>query len=182
MSKIWTLDNVKKAIEGSVSYADTLRKLKLDPGSGGHYNTLKRKIKKWDLNISHFTNKPKTPPKSKIPTEDILVESSNYKGGTHKIKLRLISEGLLTEVCSVCQGTEWRGQTIPLQLDHINGIRNDNRLENLRLLCPNCHALTETYAGKNCKKPDNKCSDCNQVINRRSTRCSSCYHKSRKSG
>lgn len=67
---------------------------------------------------------------------------------------------------------------ITLQLDHINGINNDNRVENLRFLCPNCHSQTSTYTGKNTKKNKvNKCVDCGKIITRSSTRCRSCSKK-----
>jgi hypothetical protein len=93
-----------------------------------------------------------------VPTrlEDILVENSSYKN-VH-LKKRLFKEGLLKEICYECKITHWNGKKLSLQLDHINGINNDNRLENLRILCPNCHSLTETYSGKNTKK----CVICNE--------------------
>ncbi len=65
------------------------------------------------------------------------------------LRKRLIAEGLKEARCEICKLDEWLGRPIPLQLDHINGDRTDNRLENLRLLCPNCHAQTDTYCGKN---------------------------------
>lgn len=65
------------------------------------------------------------------------------------IKHRLVTEGLLEEKCSECGLTEWRGKKLCVQLDHINGINTDNRLENLRMLCPNCHSQTETFGTRN---------------------------------
>ena len=62
---------------------------------------------------------------------------------------RLLRDGVLAPACSQCGGTSWQGVPIPLELDHVNGDRADNRLENLRLLCPNCHAVTDTYRGRN---------------------------------
>jgi hypothetical protein len=78
----------------------------------------------------------------------------------------------------VCNIFEWNDQKLSLHLDHINGINNDNRLENLRFLCPNCHSLTDNYCGKNRKSKmitiEHKCVDCSEVIHRMSTRCKKC--------
>ena len=74
-----------------------------------------------------------------------------YQGSTvstHKLKLKLIRDGLKLEVCESCHLQTWLNQKIPLELHHLNGDRHDNRLENLKILCPNCHALTENHAGK----------------------------------
>ncbi len=82
-------------------------------------------------------------------TEEILVENSPYKN-IPILKKRLLKEGLLEYKCAICGNTgEWLGQPLTLQLDHINGDHFDHRLENLRLLCPNCHSQTETFSGKN---------------------------------
>ena len=81
--------------------------------------------------------------------EEILVENSSYTNRT-RLKERLIKEKLLEYKCSICQNNGiWLNKELTLQLDHINGINNDNRIENLRFLCPNCHSQTDTYSGKN---------------------------------
>lgn len=81
--------------------------------------------------------------------EEILVENSTYLNRA-KLKERLVRDNLLKYECSVCGNTgEWNNKFLSLQLDHINGINNDNRIENLRFLCPNCHSQTDTFSGKN---------------------------------
>lgn len=88
-----------------------------------------------------------------IPLSEILVEDSAYTNIT-RLKIRLLREGLLEPKCYAvdCGLTEWKGKPISLQLDHINGDNLDHRIENLRLLCPNCHSQTDTFAGKNKRK------------------------------
>jgi 5-methylcytosine-specific restriction endonuclease McrA len=84
-----------------------------------------------------------------MPVAKLL--SSPRRNRTH-IKGRLLRAGLLQNRCQVCDLTEWRGKPINMHLDHISGMKTDHRLENLRMLCPNCHSQTETYGGRNAKR------------------------------
>jgi Zn finger protein HypA/HybF involved in hydrogenase expression len=126
-------------------------------------------------------------PINKIPLKDILVENSTY-ASTQRLKNRLFKEGILEAICSECGlGTEWNGKPISLQLDHVNGINNDHRLSNLRILCPNCHSQTDTYAGKNAKKAKKvyKCKTCENTIHSRTVKhgsgtCNTCRGNSRR--
>lgn len=124
--------------------------------AGGNYFTVKKRIKELDLDTSHFTGKGHLRGGNntwvpKIPLEEILVENSTYSA-TNKLKLRLLKEGYFERKCYCCGGTTWMGDPIPLELEHKNGNKFDNRIENLTLLCPNCHALTPTYRGRNIGK------------------------------
>ncbi len=86
--------------------------------------------------------------RSKIPLSDVLVSGSTY--ARHALRRRLVEEGVLEYKCDICKCPPiWNGAPLSLHLDHVNGVYNDNRVENLRFLCPNCHSQTETYAGKN---------------------------------
>lgn len=76
-----------------------------------------------------------------------MVEGSTYQ--TNKLRKRLLKEGLKKHICETCNNTEWNGKPIPLELSHKNGDNSDHRFENLELICPNCHAQTDTYRGKN---------------------------------
>jgi hypothetical protein len=130
--------------------------------AGGNYATMNRRLKKWDIDISHWGKgikerqgylKGKTHDWAiKTPTDEILIKNCVWGGTTHKLRIRLIKEGYFKHQCYDCQNTHWKNELIPLELEHKNGNRTDNRIENLTLLCPNCHALTPTYRGRNKKK------------------------------
>lgn len=111
------------------------------------YDTLKSRLDKWNITINNQ-------PRRGIPHPEVRKDASYYfnnKVGIHSAKLRekLFQGGYKERVCEECKNTIWNNKPIPLELDHINGDHYDNRLKNLRILCPNCHAQTETYSGKN---------------------------------
>jgi hypothetical protein len=147
-------EKLEEAVRNSYSIAGVLRYLNIVP-AGGNYFTIKRYIKSWDIDISHFTGKLWNKGKHAIcnpakPLEEILVEDSIYP--SYKLAKRLIKAGLKETICECCKLSKWQNKPIPLELHHINGIHSDNRIDNLQLLCPNCHALTDNYRGKNIKK------------------------------
>jgi hypothetical protein len=147
----YTKEQLKKAVKDSFSLAQTLKTLGLVP-CGGNYLVLKRAVAYFNLDTSHFTGQSWNKGKktgARQPTENYL--NNNICISSFKLKKRLLNEKIFPFECSGCNRTKWLGQPIPLELDHINGNSLDNRLENLRLLCPNCHALTPTYRGKNIK-------------------------------
>jgi hypothetical protein len=145
--------DIAKAVADAHSAAAAIRSLGLIP-AGGNYATLYGLIREHELDTSHWTGRGHLRGRThgwakKFPLAQILVEQSSYRGGTAKLKERLCREGLLEPYCASCGLQDWKGVRLALHLDHRNGDRFDNRIENLRLLCPNCHSLTETYCGRN---------------------------------
>ena len=138
-----------KIIKESNSYSDCLRKLGLTPRGGSSSDILKKRISELNLSVDHFGKLKKQNPTAHYSLEEILVENSSYHN-IARLKIRLVNEGYLEYKCACCGNTgQWLGKKLSLQLDHINGINNDHRIENLRFLCPNCHAQTNSFAGKN---------------------------------
>jgi Zn finger protein HypA/HybF involved in hydrogenase expression len=151
----YTIEDFKKAVAESISIKQVLEKLKLTC-SGGNYAYAKKRINKFGLSTSHFLGQAYLKGKTHnwgigIPFEEILVENSKNTNNS-SLKRRLIKANLLEYRCYNCNLTNWLGKPISLELEHKNGIHSDCRLENLELLCPNCHSQTSTYSGKNSKK------------------------------
>lgn len=149
----WTDEQFVEAVKNSLSYAEVLRRLGLK-AAGSNYDTVKRKISELNLDTSHMTGQAWNQGekyrqiKPKQPIEEILVEHSTYVN-TNYLRQRLLNEGLKEKKCECCGNSEWMGVPIALELHHINGIKDDLRIENLQILCPNCHAFTDNYRGKN---------------------------------
>ncbi len=148
-------ENLKNTITQSRTYSEVLKRLGIR-AAGGNFDTLKKYIKKYEIDITHFeAYKVRNEKLSefrknfvKKDIQDYLVEGSDYNRG--HLKERLYSEKIKERKCEICgQGEEWNGKKMSLILDHINGIWNDNRIENLRIVCPNCNATLDTHCGKN---------------------------------
>lgn len=139
---------LQTAIAASTSYRQALIKLGLSP-LGGNTATIKRLAASWGIDTSHMLGSPQRGINKRIRTDLDQYLNNELPCGSFRLKNRLLREGIMQPDCSSCGGTTWLDQQIPLELDHIDGNNSNNNLSNLRLLCPNCHALTPTYRGKN---------------------------------
>jgi len=140
--KNYTDKEISEAVKNSKSLAETLRYLNLRP-AGGNYVTIKLKITELKLDTSHFLGQSWSKNTFTVPL--------SKKRSTRYIKRQLISER--GHSCESCNLSKWKNNLIPLELEHINGNCLDHKSSNLKLLCPNCHALTSTYRRKKSSLP-----------------------------
>ena len=152
-SIIWEIDDDKftELVKNSLGIGMVLNYFGLE-NKGRNHHIVKNRIKELQIDTSHFNPlHRKKDPKYIISIDEILVK--DCKHSTKTVKEKIIKANILKRECYECGNVGvWNNKKLVLQLDHINGINNDNRLENLRLLCPNCHSQTNTFAGKNNKK------------------------------
>ena len=145
----YTEEGAREAIRTSFNYTEALRKLGLRSAGGNHKLFRHYVDEVWQISTDHFDrernlrlyNRGRT-----TPLEEVLVEHSDYNRS--RLKSRLYDEGLKERRCELCgQGEIWRGRFMGLILDHANGVPDDNRIDNLRIVCPNCNATLETHCG-----------------------------------
>jgi len=148
MKVIITKELLEKNIVGCFSISELCRKIGLAP-VGANIGRIRDKLDQFGIDRSFIVGQgwnikghPNYGGKAE-PIENILVENSSYKGSG--LRDRLINLGIKENKCECCGITEWQGKPIRIQLHHINGIHNDNRLENLMMLCPNCHSQTHNF-------------------------------------
>lgn len=174
-------ENIRKAVLKSKTVSDTIRNLGLRC-AGGNFSVIKKYISIYKIDTSHFkSQKEIVADLNKIrkrSLSEILIKD-NYTLNSHNVKKRLYVEGIKQPICEKCgQDENWRGEIMALILDHKNGIHSDWRVENLRILCPNCNATLPTHCGKNNRK--NKCQKCSVNINHNGKYCRNCFYETLK--
>lgn len=150
----WTDEQLIEAVAKLKSYSAVIKALHLIP-AGGNYAHIQRKIRELELDTTHFTGKAwsrgmRYHNSARASLDDLLVRGSYVQ--SFKLKVRLYEASLKKPCCEMCGWAQLSiDGRIPVELDHINGDHYDNRIENLRVLCPNCHSLQLTHRGKNKK-------------------------------
>ncbi|MBQ0983710.1 HNH endonuclease [Streptomyces sp. F63] len=151
----WTREVLREAVAASTNMNEVLRRLGVET-VGGQHTHISRRVRTLGLDTSHFTGAPATagPRRHRLP-EEILVQQKAEGGRrvpSSRLKQLMLGAGV-EDRCALC-GTPpvWRDRPLPLEVDHIDGSWRNNRLENLRLLCPSCHSVTDTYRGRNKRK------------------------------
>lgn len=146
----YTKENLTPAVKASKSYAGVLRFLGLKQ-AGGTQSNIKKRIEKFKINTDHFTgmgwNIGSISNMRKSAKDILILKNNDIRTKAPMLRRALLEIGHLYE-CSECFISEYNGKDITLHVDHIDGNYNDNRKENVRFLCPNCHSQTETFGNK----------------------------------
>lgn len=181
-SPIWkpTAEEFKAIVDKSKTTTEVLAHFGMQ-NKGGNYKTFNQRVKDEGIDISHFIRV--TPNPKKLDLHLVFKKDSTVSRST--IRRRIIREQLIPYECKGCKNNgTWNGKELSLHLEHMNGIGNDHRLENLCFLCPNCHSQTDTYSGKNnIRVPKPTCLKCSKGISRttKNQLCQGCFAKERNS-
>ena len=171
----WNLERIKEVIPQCINFTEVLEMLSI-PRQGNNSNTLKRLLDENNIDYSHFTGRARVYNNTSTSINEYL--SNRVKITSGKLRIKLLAEGLKENKCEICGITKWHGKPIVCQLHHIDGNNQNNNLENLQILCPNCHSQTENYCGSaNVNKTKYYCKDCGKEISKGSVYCTICSHK-----
>lgn len=177
-------ENFEKIVSESINIAEVCRKIGWQP-RGDNYKIVHKYLDEYGTDISHFkrarTNIGNVLNKEREKKAEYYLKEKSYVK-TSSLKWKLFSEGLKKYKCEKCGCTHWEGKQLALQLHHINGDDTDNRLENLQILCPNCHSQTDNYCGRNAVRNTTVkryyCKACYKEIEKTpSGLCDECYNK-----
>ncbi len=156
-SPIWLMpkNEFEELVKSKKSISDIVRHFNFAI-TGKANRMIQQRCVEEDIDLSHIplglnSNKGRKFPSKAIPLKEVMVKNSTYDRGS--LKRRLLKKGILENKCNICeQEGEWQGKKLVMVLDHINGISNDHREENLQMLCPNCNSQQKTFSGRNNKK------------------------------
>ncbi|MCM2428228.1 HNH endonuclease [Streptomyces sp. RKAG337] len=151
----WTREILEPAVASSTSVYGVLRHLGIEV-VGGHHTNISRRIKAYGLDTSHFVALPRTEAmkanRRRRTPDELFVEQDSHQARrvpSERLKRAMLESGA-EHRCALCgTGPRWRDRPLPLEVDHVDGNWRNNRRQNLRILCPNCHSATDTYRGRN---------------------------------
>jgi len=151
MSKIYYTKEWENKIIGACNKAPSMAKACSDLGM--NHNTFISHAKRLNVYKTNQSGKgiKKPAPSRGFPLEDIIYKNKHPQYKTSSLSKRLIKEGIKKHKCEECKNTEWLGNPIPIETHHLDGDSTNHFIDNLKLLCPNCHAQTDNYKGKNKK-------------------------------
>lgn len=176
----FTKEELIDIVSKSSCMRDVVKKLGYSCNSGSNYSTIRKRLEKYNISTEHFCYK-KPQERSR---DNIFIYNSTASQATLRRWYLKESDSSRCEICG--QNIQWNGKQLTMILDHINGNKKDNRLCNLRWICPNCDSQLDTYAGRNLKnlnrnlyKANNCCIDCGKIISKKAIRCIKCNNKLR---
>lgn len=183
----YTKEVLEEAVKDVFSYAQLIKKLGKRQ-SGGLQHHLTKLVKFYETDVSHFKGKGWAKGTMSLNKRDkqsfinniLCLNGKGWNGSI--IRDRLIEFNIKKYECEICNNTKWLNKKIKLELHHLDGNNKNNELNNLQLLCPNCHSFTDNHGVYNIKKDSgyvkvtNKCINCRCVVKNRSTRCVNCEH------
>ena len=167
---------LQSIVSNSITRTEILNKIGFE-NKGANFKTLIKVLNLYEIKYDHLINGAsivleKYRNKSRKPLTSMLCLNSKTDRGY--LKKRLLREGIIKNECSICGlNKTWNGKDIIMILDHSNGVSNDNRIENLRMVCPNCNSQLDTHCGKNNKRKRYYC-DCGSEITKVAKKCLKC--------
>lgn len=171
---------LRNAVNESVSYNEVLRRLGI-PTKGWNSQTIKNKIEKYNIDVSHFTGRSKETTGKNLQTSKEYIEKYGSNVKSHTLLTKLVKEGKKELRCEICGIKDWNNKEIGFHLHHIDGNHSNHDLSNLQVLCPNCHSQTHDYHKKK-EKPKRYCVVCGRELktNCVSQMCLYCSAKTRR--
>lgn len=169
----WTKQQLEEIVNSSKTLVQVSNKIGYSSLSPTAWKAITDILEKYGIEKPQFNNASNF-----IKHDDATVFCENSQVSQRCLRTRFIKK-VPMQYCAICNlPTQWNGKSLTLRLDHINGVHNDNRLENLRWVCPNCDSQLDTYCGRNQKdkKQHNYCIDCGTEISKGALRCSKCSH------
>ncbi|MBD3261509.1 MAG: hypothetical protein GF334_07490 [Candidatus Altiarchaeales archaeon] len=174
-------EKLEEIVSRSTTFSQILRALDLKVRPG-NYRTLKKYLQIHGIDLSHMKGQKHGFTKIKVPDEEVFCKDSLFSHSG--LRRRLIKDQIIPYECGVCGLSKWRGESLTLQVDHINGDCWDHRVPNLRFLCPNCHSQTDSYRGRNKKRNQTpkelyQCPKCETEVSKKGNLCPPCGNRSR---